>query len=71
MTQSKQPPESAVNEALRNPGGWVYQIGGGLNPNDSVPPEAIAGAWQVDDTGRIVGEFIPNPRYDSARFPGT
>lgn len=57
------PPPSAVEEARRNSNGWVYQIDGNYGPNDRVPPEAIQGAWKVDANGRIVGEFIPNPKH--------
>jgi hypothetical protein len=53
-----------VREAKNNPGGWVYAISGKFGPNDAVPPEAIAGAWKVDDQGRIIqGSFKPNPNY--------
>ncbi|MHB1423615.1 MAG: hypothetical protein ACYC3I_10565 [Gemmataceae bacterium] len=53
----------AIAEAKRNPGGWVYAIDGRYNPKDGVPPEAIKGAWKVDESGNIVGQFIPNPNY--------
>jgi hypothetical protein len=36
------PPE-AMQEAKRNPGGWVYQIEGDYGPNDAIPPEDIVG----------------------------
>jgi len=32
-------------------------------PGDGVPPEAIRGAWKVDETGHIVGGFVENPRF--------
>lgn len=51
-------------EARQNPGGWVYAITGNYGPNEAVPPQAIKGAWKVDDDGNICGEFIPNPNYD-------
>ena len=57
------PSKEARAEAMRNPGGHVYVIDGQFGPDEGVPAEAIAGAWQVDDFGRIVGEFIPNPHY--------
>lgn len=63
------PSPGAIAEAAKTPGGWVYEIGGGLDPNGAVPREAIRGAWQVDDAGKIVGEFRPNPNYDAAKFP--
>lgn len=59
-----QPTPEMVREAKKNPGGWVYAISGTYGPNDAVPPEAIAGAWKVDDKGTIVpGSFKPNPNY--------
>jgi hypothetical protein len=53
----------ASEEARRNPGGWVYKIEGNYGPDDAVPPEAIVGAWKVDEDGNITGDFIPNPNY--------
>lgn len=56
-------PEMA-REAKQNPGGWVYVISGKYGPNDAVPPEAIVGAWKVDENGDIIpGSFQPNPNY--------
>lgn len=52
-----------VEEARRHPGGWVYEIEGDYGPDDAVPPEAIRGAWAVDDHGELTGEFTPNPNY--------
>jgi hypothetical protein len=60
------PPETARAEARANPGGWVYEIGGGYDNTEAVPPQAIKGAWQVDDRGEITGEFKPNPNFDPA-----
>ena len=66
---SKQPTEEAILQARSNPGGWVYEIVGRYNQDDAVPPEAIAGAWKVDETGNIIGEFIPNPRFGMTKPP--
>ncbi|WP_343638230.1 hypothetical protein [Roseateles sp.] len=52
-----------VQEALANPEGWVYKIEGTYSATEYVPPEAIVGAWKVDAHGKIVGDFIPNPKY--------
>jgi hypothetical protein len=52
-----------VAEAKTRPGGWVYEIVGDYQPDDAVPPEAIRGAWKVDDEGQIVGDFMPNPKF--------
>lgn len=56
-------PPGAVEEARRIPGGWVHQIEGPYGPDDAVPPQAIVGAWKVDDQGRLTGEFVPNPNH--------
>ena len=66
-TDTKTPTPEATAEAKLNPGGWVYEIDDGYDPNGAVPPEAIVGAWQVDDAGNIVGEFKPNPNYHKDR----
>ncbi len=50
--EQRQPRPEALAEAKLNPGGWVYEI-----------EEAIVGAWQVDESGNIVGEFKPNPNH--------
>lgn len=63
--------DSAKAEAKANPGGWVYEIGGGYNNEEAVPPQAIKGAWKVDDNGEISGEYKPNPNFDpNFRKPG-
>ena len=57
------PSPEMIEEARRNPGGWVYQIVGNFGPQDRVPPEAIKGAFKVDGSGKLTGEFKPNPNY--------
>lgn len=57
------PSAAAIEEARRTPNGWVYQIDGIFAPDDVVPPEAIVGAWKVDGSGTIFGEFVYNPNY--------
>lgn len=59
-----QPEPGEVEEAARNPNGWVYRISGNYGLNDGVPPEAVIGAWKVDQTGQIEGSFMPNPNYN-------
>lgn len=60
----KRPPtDGAIEEARKNPGGWVYEINGNYGPDEHVPPHAIIGAWKVNDAGVIVGDFIPNPNF--------
>lgn len=58
-----EPSEEVVQAAKLRPNGWVYQIEGRYASHESVPPEAILGAWKVDAKGNIVGDFIPNPNY--------
>lgn len=64
--------EAAKAEARANPGGWVYEIGGGYNATEAVPPQAIKGAWKVNDQGEVTDEYEPNPNFDPAfRKPGS
>lgn len=58
-----------VEEAKRNPNGWVYRIAGNFSRNENVPPEAIIGAWKIDGDGRIIGEFVVNGKYNPDRWP--
>ena len=62
-TSAPQPTAEARAEAKLNPGGWVYAIDARYDRDGAIPPEAIEGAWRVDDTGEIVGEFIPNHNF--------
>jgi hypothetical protein len=57
------PPPAIVEEAKRHPGEWVYEIVGSFGPHDAVPPEAIRGAWKVDDQGQIVDQFRANSKF--------
>ena len=58
-----------VEEAKRNPGGWVYRIAGHFKENEDIPREAIVGAWRVSEDGKIVGEFLKNRNYDAKAWP--
>lgn len=49
-------------QARRNPGTWLYEIDPAHDPDGTVPPYAVVGAWQVDDRGEL-GAYTPNPRY--------
>ena len=62
-TKNAEPSREAIEQAKKTPNGWVYQIEGSFGADEAVPPEAIVGAWKVDGAGRIVGEFIPNPKH--------
>jgi len=59
----KTPPPGAIKEALGHPNGWVYEIDGVFNKDEETPPQAILGAWKVNEKGIITGNFIPNPNY--------
>jgi len=64
MINSKlEPTIGEIEEARKTPSGWVYRLRSDVDPDGRVPPEAIVGAWKVDDLGKIVGEFIPNPKF--------
>jgi hypothetical protein len=62
--QDRVPSAELVAEARKVPGGWVYEIDGEFGVQERVPPEAIVGAWAVDESGRLTGEFVPNPRHE-------
>jgi hypothetical protein len=54
-----------IPEAKAHKGGWVYQI---VNPPpeaDGVPPEFILGAWRVNDSGILTGEFVSNEHFNA------
>lgn len=55
--------EEVIKAARENANGWVYKIEGFYGPTEYVPPEAIVGAWKVDENGNLTGEFLPNPKY--------
>lgn len=48
-------------EALNYPNGRVYRIAGQFNPDERVPPEAIVGAWKVDETAGLRASSLPIP----------
>jgi len=59
------PPREVIAEARNVRGGWVYEIDGDFQPDQPIPPEAIAGAWKVDDKGELTGEYRSNPHYQT------
>ncbi len=59
-----------IEEARRNPNGWVYRIAGRFDEDEQVPPEAIVGAWRVDANGEIVGKLERNENYNPRMWPG-
>ena len=60
---TKKPSLKAIEEAKKTPNGWVYVIDDSFENKFDVPPQAILGAWKVDEKGEITGKFIPNPNY--------
>jgi len=63
LTRKRQPTPAAIREALKQPNGWVYEIDGNYKATDAVPPDAIKGAWKVNEKGVIEGDYIPNKNY--------
>lgn len=59
----RRPAPGAIKEALNHANGWVYEIDATFEHDVNVPPQAIKGAWKVDSSGIIEGDFIPNPNY--------
>jgi hypothetical protein len=57
------PTPAMHEEALRNPGGWVYVVDGTFGSHDVVPSDRIIGAWKVDRRGKLTGKYRPNPEY--------
>jgi hypothetical protein len=64
MTGTQEPLPGEIEEARKNPNGWVYRIAGTFAEGDDVPPEAIIGAWRVDADGKIIGAFQRNEKYN-------
>jgi hypothetical protein len=62
--QRVNPLPGEIEEALHHPNGWVYRIAGRFSVEERVPPEAIIGAWKVDENGKIVGDFVANPKFN-------
>jgi hypothetical protein len=64
VTLSKRvPPPALVAQAKWHPGEWLYEIVGSFGPQDVIPPQAIRGAWKVNDRGEIEGVFKANPKF--------
>jgi len=55
--------EEVISAAQKNPNGWVYKIEGDFGPDEHVPPECVVGAWKVDASGKLTGEFVKNKNY--------
>ena len=52
-----------IKEAKRHPNGWVYVLDKEFEGKEEVPAEFIRGAWKVNESGEITGEFASNPNY--------
>jgi hypothetical protein len=52
-------------EAKLNPNGWVYKIDWNFSKDQYVPPEAIIGAYKVDENGKITGDLVENENYSA------
>ena len=63
------PHPEEIEEAKKCADGWVYRIAGQFGAADAIPAEAVVGAWRVGADGRIDGEFVANPGYDSKTWP--
>lgn len=54
----------AIQEASKFPNGWVYEVKKEYLGREKVPIEGILGAWKVDSSGKITGDFIPVSDFD-------
>jgi hypothetical protein len=51
-----------IREAARAAGGgWLDEVVGDHQP--PVPQRFIKGAWRLDASGELTGEYVPNPEY--------
>ena len=66
---NEKPTTEEIEEAKRYAGGWIYRISREFDNSETVPPEAVIGAWNVNENGTIIGEFKWNPNYDSKKYP--
>ncbi|GAA0389145.1 hypothetical protein GCM10009541_35250 [Micromonospora gifhornensis] len=62
MKGQTQVPEEIRQRARQVPGTWIYAIDPRFDADGAVPPYAIAGAWEVDEHGAVVG-FQGNPHF--------
>jgi len=56
------PPQdpTLVAAASAQPGSWVYEVDRPYPPEQQVPPEAIAGSWEVNAAGKLTGKYARN-----------
>lgn len=55
--------QEMIEEAAKNPDGWIYKIDWPFRQDQYVPPEAIVGCFKVDENGRITDHFQRNDDY--------
>jgi hypothetical protein len=68
MDEKPIPSKELIEAAQHNPNGWVYRVEERAD-QETIPPEAIVGAWSVDEKGKIYGDFIPNPGHIPSEKP--
>ncbi len=62
--------DEIVEEAKKNPNGWVYKIDKNYDLSGDIPGKAIVGAWRVDEYGNIIlDSYIVNKNYISLDKP--
>ena len=62
-SDSLKPSQGEIEEAKKHPNGWVYRFDTAFSEDETVPPEAIIGAWKVDDEGKLTGEWSQNKNF--------
>lgn len=60
---SLDPTSKEIEEAKNHPNGWVYRIDGDFSDDQSIPPTAIIGAWEVNSDGKLTNTFNTNKKY--------
>lgn len=63
--EDREPPADAslIEAARANPGGWVYDIDYHYRDEEEPPMEAIRGAWEVSESGKLTGKYGINSRF--------
>jgi len=57
------PTKGEREEAKKHPNGWIYRFDTAFSEDEAVPPEAIVGAWKVDEKGDLTGEWKDNKNF--------
>ena len=61
--KSLEPSDGEREEAKNHPNGWVYRFDRPFSKDETVPPEAIVGAWEVSSQGDLTGKWKSNKNY--------